>query len=100
MGVPPPAFRYRTTGNSSNADGSGYPLYLLRICEDRKKMSLLSLTLHAVKKKQNIYLLLGFLFSLFYLTTVASSSTFNVSNNTLTSMAVKAVLILCWVIHP
>src|SRR5690554_6925206 len=50
MGVPPPAFRYRTTGNSSNADGSGYPLYLLRICEDRKRMSLLSLTLYAVQK--------------------------------------------------
>src|SRR5690606_6378904 len=33
-----------------NADGSGYPLYLLRFCEDRKRMSLLSLTLYAVQK--------------------------------------------------
>src|SRR5690606_5386587 len=55
MGVPPPAFRYRTTGNSSNADGSGYPLYLLRICEDRKRMSLLSLTLYAVKKTKHLF---------------------------------------------
>src|SRR5690554_3813138 len=35
---------------SKNADGSGYPLYLLRTCEDRKRMLLLSLTLYAVQK--------------------------------------------------
>ena len=52
--MPPSAF-YPHAQAKKNADGSGYPLYLLRICEDRKRMSLLSLTLYAVQKTKHLF---------------------------------------------